>query len=455
MAASIEISTLNFFTIPVFGIIRVALTVGDFYTDVVVLKNWFDCGHLCSTWAWISISSILFMTLFLLWRGFFLTVEKYTFEIWDLHLDTPTNRMKRMLICGFHQHYIIIFFTTMKWWYKAFLVRRELGKVSQEGSKTPSLLPFYLKKIEDIETDNGWWKSNEIFYRSLPQLCLQGYVVFLTRDFSTINIVSLALSIASASYAFIGIYNNVKLGGCYFNICETKLLLPYYGLFTYCVGALGLRISIIVLLILINPICAVAYGLTIFVTNQIATWALIFKPNKIEGKVMITHAMDDVVYAAAMKGTMEFYAVVYLAAIGGYGFLNLIVPIPGLVLYGWRARYRKLVVVANVLTRFIECVCGVVTFAKVPNSSPCTQDSNYLSCNGCCRGPVNDTHAYIIFSSFAILYLFGFFIWWPVQSQWLSISLEWTSNRGDRTAHIKESDDPKCSANSDHDVTHQ
>jgi hypothetical protein len=292
-----------------------------------------------------------------------------------------------------------------------------------------------IEKMETADAEVGWWKSYDMIWKGVPQMCLQLYVLLTTRDLTFINVTSICLSVLGVAWAYTAIYNNAKLGEKYWSIVAVDALSPALGLFMYCLGSIGLRALVLSAILVIKPAAAVMYGAALFLSNQLATYIFIYSPLRGDGEVMVTHTLDEFGYQLVMRNKASFYSFVVMGSIGGYGFLNLLIAGPGLVLRGWRYQLRRTCVVANVTWRFLECLCGVLLIQLLEAVDECESSSvGYVACGGCCRGPVHRNLCAYLSGLFAAMYIVGFAVWWPNQSRYLLHAPEWTAQRQSATA---------------------
>ncbi|GLC35604.1 hypothetical protein PLESTM_000342300 [Pleodorina starrii] len=421
---------------PVGAVVKGALSTADVATDLLVLATWWRIRGDYTTWAIISSAIMLTSCSWASYRCYRLGVERPTFAL--MGLDQDRFQWLRAVLGFIGLHHTVTAATEIRGWAKLMRLqgRGWLGTGKVAGEPAPEDLAAKerikvaaLKESADIEATASWWRCYEVALESMPQLCLQSYVLMLTRKFTVLNIASIALGICTISWAITNTFSNKRIGLPYLSVLPCSNWRSTLALFTFFLGSIGLRVSTAVLLIVAVSWWGGLYFSGILLSCVLTTLFLVYGGSEAECWAMACTVLVDeewesyivtpVLYA---KGTFPFYYA-----------LNFVAAGPGLGAYGWKWTHRMLAVQLNIWIRLLESWLGAMLVFTLTPLKPCIEDSDVRytdnGCNGCCRGPIVRNEALAIFCSFSVMYILGFWLFWRHQAPHLRNAPAWSTAR--------------------------
>ena len=439
-----------FYLLPVISILKAVLSIVDIATDMVVMLKWWLMGRDYWVWASVALAILVLSWSVSVYRGYFLSHERATLDIWGL--DTKERTALRLLLLGLQLQYIIMTILFMRLWLRAIKLKRDLrmgflpkptrmmnkivpagsikvvpaGSIfkTQDDHKNLVELDKLLKEMDTLANDGSWWLCYKTLFQSWPQLCLQAYVMFLTRNFGVIDVFSCAMSIAAISHSMVGVFNNPHIGETWYSIKVVEPGLRQVCMCAFFVGSVGMRTSAIAFVLVAFSWWASLYCVFLCISNFIAMMFFVYVPTKKEVDAMACSIFDDWMYQYYLGDQRHCFFWLWGYACG-YGLGNFLGPSLGHAAWGWKWKHRKLMVPINVAYRGVENVLGILLVLLLENQSPCDPASGLHYQDNGCRGPIYMPEVVGITCSFAIVYAVAFVIWWPGQLNHLSTALGW------------------------------
>ena len=270
---------------------------------------------------------------------------------------------------------------------------------SSSNSTTKTLISKF-EEFEDIVASSSWWHIYMVVFEAVPMLLLQGYILFLTRDVTFLNVLSVSTNVLSIAWSMVGMYSNPQIGFTWWSILPTPISAKLIFFYLFYVGNVGMRIF---------PVIGLA----------------------------MCNLLDEEAYEEACSQPVYFWLASTVCPLCGFAAVNFIAVGPGLARAGWKWAHREACTLVNVVWRLCESwvvallvICyvrGAIPLAHVPG---CEGLASYASCDGCCRGPVYLTEVTVLTVCSTVLYVVGFAVWWPQQCEYFRASPQpWSMTR--------------------------
>ena len=403
--------TLMFYVWPIVFIFQSCLVIADTVTNLVVFQSWWQCDS-CQTWAIIG-AAIYFVSIGVcVYRLWAVSVESESFAPIGLHGMEWWAVFIRVTFGVFQVHHLLYIASQCSVWFQ----------INRAGSAL-NVQQNELVALHRINDGSIWFKGYMAIFESFPMLCLQVYILFLTRNFTAVTILSCFISLFN-----LAIICSQGLGGIngerWWSIAPTRSSFMFIVFTAQYVGGLGMRICSLVFFCVAFPTSIPYLAGAVLGLNLLSTFVFIFCPIASEVRSLGKFLYGRDPFEASRKSWFVAYIEYGLVTFCTYALTNLFTPQPGMAAAGLKWRFRHVSIFLNMLVRSFEVIAVVVYVLLVPNTQPCSGLS-YLDCDGCCRGPLVQAEVVALIAAFFGLHIFGLLFWWPSQSYFLSNALSW------------------------------